>query len=107
MLGNRPHLKPARRKVPKKGSFDDPFLWAESPSSVNPTAEMSFRNVVDLPESYRIDEFRNVLQADVPRTYENTLCTLFAHDRLFRWKLETNRRQRADLPIAHTRVGDA
>jgi hypothetical protein len=36
---------------------------------------------------------------------ENTLCTLFAPNGLFRWKLnvpgETDRCQRADHPIAH------
>jgi hypothetical protein len=46
-----------------KGWVDDEFLRPEWPSSVRPNAELSFRGAVAVPESYRIDEFRNALRA--------------------------------------------
>jgi hypothetical protein len=44
-------------------SFAGVFFPAKRPPSVKPSAEMSFQGAVAVPESYRIDEFRNTLRA--------------------------------------------
>jgi len=42
---------------PINGWLDNAFLRRERPPSAGPTAEMSFRNAVAVPESHRINEF--------------------------------------------------
>jgi len=54
------------------------YLRLERSPSLRPAAEMSFRNAVAVPESYRIDEFGNALRTvsksvqiwSLSRTYE-------------------------------------
>ena len=46
------------------------FLRQERPPSVRPSAEMSFRNAVAVPKSYRIDEFRNARRRRQSRSPE-------------------------------------